>query len=365
MIMDAGLLYNVIRDVANKLRDNNVPGYLQNIVDGLKTVNNPNVNGTTRNNVLATLERQILDLLTIIPTIIPQKQSVEINRIFSHLGYSDLFGDKGERAFKEGVRNLYTNPISTAQIFGDYLNHINTILAVHGGLSYYDEKLSTIDNTTDKNLIVLSFKGNVEINNLDELSKASSRWNQVLLGFALLANENNTNFRVEKIERGSIILTISAVYGVVCLFAKGANDVLDVVKKYYEIRKSAADLKSLKMPALKDTIADLESKAELKAEEEAKVISDELLSKIEVLEEDKTKVEKAINNSIQHLLEFVWNGGKVDVKLIATTADDKEIEVNLSVKHKDIKQIENKINELEDKDSIQKITEGDSNSVVP
>ena len=57
-------------------------------------------------------------------------------------------------------------------------------------------------------------------------------------------------------------------------------------------------------------------------------------------EENINEVKTAVTFAVKHLLKFMNQGGKVDIKLIAKQGDEeKQVEVNLSIKYNEIKKI--------------------------
>jgi hypothetical protein len=227
-------------------------------------------------------------------------------------------------------------------------------------LTTFSKNLTTPEQEAPKkDLVILSFQAGAEINNLDELAKIATKWNQDFIAFASLTKENDTNFRIESVERGSIILTLSAVSGIVIAFAKATNMVLDVIKKCYEIKKLANEARLLKGVPEK-AIQELDNSSKIKVRTESMEITRQLIGEYEWDQVEQRKdVDAHLRIAIKHLLEFVNVGGKVDVKLLAPEQNGKQLTSNLSIKYQEIKKIENEISSVNGEKQILELTEGD------
>lgn len=182
----------------------------------------------------------------------------------------------------------------------------------------------------------------------------------------MLAKENDRTFRIETVERGSIILTLSAIAGIVYAFGKALDQVLDVIKKYYEIKKLAHDAKQLKGGVPEKTIQELEAASKLKVRTETNVTTKQLIEEYgwnSDGEEQRRDVDAAVRIAVRHLLEFVNQGGKVDVKLLAQNEQNKEVEMNLTLKYSEIKQTENQVSSGDDEKQILELTDKDSDEI--
>jgi hypothetical protein len=191
----------------------------------------------------------------------------------------------------------------------------------------------------------------------------STKWNQNLIAFALLTKENDRNFRIEAVERGSLVFYLSAVPVIIMGFAKAIDKVLDVIKKYYEVRKIYESAKQLKSGVPDKIIHDLENASKLKIRAEANDITDQLIeeygwNKDENLE--RRDVDTAIRIAVKHILDFINKGGKLDIKFIAQGNKEKEIEMNISLKYTNIKQLENQLTAVEGQSQMLEISDGES-----
>jgi uncharacterized protein YxeA len=341
--MDVGKLYKIAKELNDNIQSAGLKIRFATITQNIqKLTQQGQTTIQTKQQILANIESSKREISTAINTFIPTNLSVEDGKVYESIGAYELFGYTGKLRFLSIFNDLQSNSASVRNELQKYQQEINKITQLYSSLAEFSEKLPKADEGLVKNdLIVLFFQEGAEINNLDELAKVSTQWNKVLIAFALLSKDNDTNFRIETVERGSIILTLSAIAGVVFALGKAVDKVLDTVKKYYEIKKLAHEAKQIKgVP--ESAIRELENSSKLKLKTEANEIARQLIEEYGWNEKsDRKDVDSAVRIAVRQLLEFVNKGGKVDIKLLAQNSDKKEMEVNISLKYKEIKSIEN------------------------
>jgi|JI10StandDraft_1071094.scaffolds.fasta_scaffold06130_9 hypothetical protein len=360
--MEISKLFKVVKEITDKVQATNLNGHIQTINQNIdQLIRQAQGTPVAKQRFLTQVENGKKEILTAINTYIPTSLSVEESKVYESLGAYNLFGYEGQQQINKIFVEIQTNPNVVKGKLQQYLQEINKIIQLHGSIASFSDKLPLSGSQKDNlDSIVIFFQGGSEINNLDELAKVSTKWNQVLIAFAQLARESDRTFRIEAVERGSIILTLSAIAGIVYAFGKASDKVLDTVKKYYEIKKLAHEAKQLKGGVPEKTIKDLEEASKLKIVTETKEITKELIEEFNWNENgDKEAVDNAVRMAIRHLLEFVNKGGKVDIKLIAQDTQNKQMEMNLTLKYSDIKQIEKTVDPNRDKRPMLELSEGE------
>lgn len=362
--MEASNLFKTLKELQEKLQGSGIQSHFTSAIQNLaKLTQQAQTPVQNRQQLLTPIENSKREILTAINTFIPTTLSIEESKILDALGAYQLFGYDGQQRVNQIFSTLQSNPRNTQAQLQQYQTEINKITQLYSSLSQFADKLS-IDKTGEekKDSIIIFFQGGVEINNLDELAKVSSKWNQNLIAFALLAKENDRTFRIETVDRGSIILTLSAVAGIVFAFGKALDKVLDVIKKYYEIKKLAHDAKQLKGGVPEKAIHELEAASNLKVKTETSEITKQLIEEYGWNadgEEQRRDVDAAVRIAVKHLLEFVNQGGKVDIKLLANNDENKQVEMNLTLKYTEIKQIENQVSSSDGTRQILELTDRD------
>lgn len=363
--METAKLYKIVNDINEKIQNSGILDQLNTSFQNLiKLEQQAQLTPQVRQQLITQIENSKREILTANKTIIPTSLSVEDNKIYEALDAYNLFGYDGQQRLTKIFTEVLSNPSNTKLQLHQYQSEINRITQLYTSLSTFADKLPiNTGQQTDKDSIIIFFQGGSEINNLDELAKVSTKWNQNLIAFALLTEENDRTFRIETVERGSIILTLSAVPAIAYAFAKATDKVLDIIKKYYEIKKLAHDAKQLIGGIPEKTIHDLEAASKLKLKAETNEITNQLIEEYGWNGEGKAErkdVDSAVRLAVRHLLDFVNKGGKVDIKLIAQSSEaDKEIEMNLTVKYNEIKQIEKQVTGVEGKNQMLELSEGE------
>ena len=196
--------------------------------------------------------------------LLPSNYGLTDEKIFSILGCDQLFGDNGLAKIEGAISLVNNDPNQAKSLFTEYFNDVQKIITAYNGIKPFarkNKKEFFIDS--DKNIIKLFFLEDASITFLEELGKTSSSWNKTFIPFALAANENDRNLSIESAQQGSLVLTLSAAATIVWMLAKATDKILDNIKKAYEIKKIALEIKKLKNENLDGAIKDLETNSQI------------------------------------------------------------------------------------------------------
>ena len=348
--MEVSLLVASAKRLLDDIGKSNAKTLLNQTIGNLQSfLQNQSSPPQQRNQLLANFKNLEPQIVEAIRNLIPGTLSEKEAEAYIVLGAFDLFGTLGANQIAEifAKVNAPSKPDAALQSLNQYSQRFSELENVSNIL------VAKLKNTgiqhSAKNTITFVFQGDVEINNLDELSKASNKWNQNLIALARLIRTNDTNFEIESAERGSLILTISAAGGIVLLFSKIVNSILDATKKYYEIKKLAGEMRKLSLPQLNDNLLDLEKKAEINIAQESESLASRLLIEYKWENEtDKQEVSVALNYSVNHTFSFIANGGKAEVKLInrELPGEDSDIANVLNEKYRDLARLKSEISQI-------------------
>ncbi len=359
--METGVLVSVLDRLLEKMQQTSFVASIDDIMKRIHTIINQQ-HHPEKQSYISAFEKSVINVLNNLEFFSIQEKTVEEDKALRLVNFERLFGSEANELFKRILKDIYGNPSGVNNTLTSYKKELNSLIGLHNSFNFYRDNIPKgIHNPQDDNLIVINFREHASIENLDELAKHASIWNKVLLGFSLLTKENDRSFKIESVEKGSLILTLSAVPAVVLCFGKAAEKVLDVVKKYYEVKIKAAELKALKMPALNQLITDLDNQSNINITEEADNISNELINETNAGgEEVQGDVTNAVNNAIKEMIKFTNKGGKLEIKLIASNDEQKQVELNLNIKYSEVKQIKTKISEIEGSENITLIATSDN-----
>ncbi|MBU3822973.1 hypothetical protein KO566_12955 [Flavobacteriaceae bacterium XHP0103] len=279
-------------------------------------------------------------------------ENLKTQLTFKQLGLDSL----NEQSMQEVFKLLLDINNTDANKFKNYLTQY------HQKLSQINQ-LNSIANIFTANFpkkevlksdgISIFFREGVSVEYLSELSKASSHWNQIVHCFGRLTSDGDNKAKIETIEKGSIIMTITATTGIILALTKAYNSVLDVVLKTYEVKKKALELKNLKLSNLDKAIEILEKQSELNVKLESDRIAKELLTEFENTDKE---TQNALFLSIRRLVRFINKGGKLEPKLLSKTIkENSDLNESVSSKNSLLLNIEEEINKLVSREGILKL----------
>lgn len=214
----------------------------------------------------------------------------------------------------------------------------------------------------NSDLLILFFEGEANIENLKDLSKASSDWNQIVNCFGRLSNENNTEINIISIEKGSLIATLAISKLIIDGLLKASDKIMDFILKIYEIRIKALELKKLNMDSIAGAVEILEKQTEVDLNNESGVIVKELMAEYGWTEENPLyhETQEATIKAVKKIIKFHNSGGKVDSKLLNPKPEETEIITRVRSKNTNLLQIEDEIKKLTGNSRILEIKETDN-----
>lgn len=228
-----------------------------------------------------------------------------------------------------------------------------------------------LEENTDQinsDLLIIFFEGDANIENLKELSKASSDWNQIVNCFGRLSNENNTEINIVSIEKGSLIATLAISKLIIDGLLKASDKIMDLILKIYEIRIKALELKQLNIDSIAGAVEILEKQAEVDLNNESGTIVKELMAEYGWEETNPLyhETQEATIKAVKKIIKFHNSGGKVDSRLLNPKSEETEVIMRVRDKNTNLLQIEDEIKKITGKSKILEIketeNEGDENA---
>lgn len=210
---------------------------------------------------------------------------------------------------KEGNIESATHIIFNYEI----VNHLDRIKDfINGKLS---EDLAWHDG------VIIKLNTENHLNSITNLNIEINQLHRILRAFGRLNKDNESDFEINQLETGSLILTILTISGVVITLGKAANQVLDAIKKVYEIKKHAVELKQIKSENLKDVITNLEKAASIDSKA-SEIIASQLIEESNYNNDDINEVRAYLIKAIEYLFKFYDEGG--EIKLLLNPIADKD-----------------------------------------
>lgn len=251
--------------------------------------------------------------------------------------------------------NISTNANELSQVYNQYsqLTQLNNILKTL--------KLPLLDNNND--ILEILFDGAALVENLKDLSKEFSNWNQHIHCFSRLAKENDTEAKINSLEKGSLLLTVTLASGTIIAIMKATDKILDTIIKFYEVKKKSVELKKLNISYIDDAINLLEKHATLNLNRESDNIVESLLIEYNWKEDDElyNETKNGTRTAIKKILKFINKGGKVDGNVKNLTVEqDKNVLKEVKSKNKVIEEMELQMKALSDAKQLLLLEEGEA-----
>lgn len=301
-------------------------------------------------------KKQLIDALSAVPL---DKLSTSQVNVLGELGVSEVLGNDGV-VLVEDV--LYRNAIdvaNAAQRISECISKLNEAIQwAQQEKALLDKILApdSVDVTEGMVLMRVRFAGDANVGNLTELRDWSKTWWEIGRGLSMANDQSPETISVVRANKGSIVLSLLATYGI----AKTASGIilaaLRVAEKYYDIKRKAQEVRALE---IQNNEAE---KALEKAAEDHKKSGVEAIVKQAVKElglKPNTEGDKVneLTSATKKLVEFVTKGGEVDFVNPDTESEDTEKESKsenvageeLRVRFQEVRKLERQVRQLEDK----------------
>ncbi len=235
-----------------------------------------------------------------------------------------------------------------------YQQKLSKVNQLRSASSIYELSDAKIEEFTS-DALALYFREGVAVEYLDELSKSATHWNQIIHCFSRLTSDENNKAKIETIEKGSIIMTITAATTIILALTKASNYALDVILKIYEVKKKSLELKNLKLTNLNEAISLLDKQSELNVQIESDNIASKLLKEYNILPDDN-ETKNGLFLSLRRIIRFINAGGKIEPKLLTDSKEaNQELLSSIETKNKELLSIEEEIKALKTGDGILKL----------
>lgn len=280
--------------------------------------------------------------------------------VLSTIGIAPNVGPEGVAALEDALFRNAIDIATAAQRVQNSIQKINEGVQWSQQVRDLLSKIITSDEIAeigDSVLLRVHFSGDAHLSNLTEFKHWGKVWWEIGRGIAMAHNDAPENIRVIGATKGSIIISLLTAYGIAKTTSAIIMEALKLAEKVLEIRKKAEEVKALKLANGK-----LEKLLEEEADKAKKAGVDKIVNdKIKDLKlnakEEGDKI-NALGDAIRKLVDFVEKGGEVDFVLPdeeeagdeATSDQNREARDDLRVMFRELRQLENKVHQLEHKD---------------
>lgn len=221
---------------------------------------------------------------------------------------------------EEGFQDNMANPAGARQellkIKNEFMGVITRSNSLHSSLTPLIEEYEEDHEIEEDELAIqLIFDGDINVADIHDLAVNSKEWDKIFQFFTVITNEPSKKPRLLSIDKGSLIVEVAAYTAIVGAIGLTVNTVLDWVKKYYEIEEAKSKSESSDMDVkIKKTILVQFDQALKKTEEDAtKDVKGKLLAEFKSKSKDTSR-QKAIDEVVKYVFNFVLKGGSVDIR---------------------------------------------------
>lgn len=265
----------------------------------------------------------------------------------------------------EGI--LYKNSIDEPTIISKIKNIIGEL---NHGIAQSNQMKNVLENCIspedeeyelgDNVLMRVNFSGNASIKNVVDLKKWSEAWLEIGRGITMANGEAPEKLEIIGTIKGSIIIEFVLAPILIGSFSNLIKNALNLISEFYEIKIKIEELKNWK---LKNGLLKLTGKGFdpiiKEFEDTYEKSKDDGIEKITNDESERLKISNknndgekitALKKATQNILNFIENGGGVDF-VNPTNNEDREKLKELTDEFIKIRELENKIKQLEHKKS--------------
>lgn len=245
-----------------------------------------------------------------------------------HLGIAELLGAQGAVFVKRVVTQSNYDPATSASEIKAAADKINgtlkTFQALSNSLSAAGFKAEDSDSEVGKGTAIarIQFRHEASIDNIAELKKWSSDWNDIVRGIGHLVGENPHDMKVIGASKGSIIVCVAGTIPLLTVFALMSKKVADIVLEGLKVANAIEDLRHKK---ISNQIIEKSMKADLEAKQAA--LEDETIAALKQHATDSFKQEHDAHlaTAVKKFINFSKKGGEVDY-LQPPSAEDNPVE---------------------------------------
>jgi hypothetical protein len=240
-------------------------------------------------------------------------------QIFDSFGGIGVIGEKASEALDYAMSQSGIDATTAAQAVTGLLQSINQLqqrcqqsLQSLGPLAQH---VKAPKFEPGRAILSLTFKQNASINTLADLGEQAREWDYIARTFASLTHQDVESPHITDIRRGSVIIDLVAVSGIIAALSTGVHNVLASREKVLSARKLALEIKKLEMVD-EGPSQTLEVAAEKHTEKALREATDKLLETHNWNEatSERNELQNHLNICLRHIAKFYAAGGQIDFR---------------------------------------------------
>lgn len=249
-------------------------------------------------------------------------------RVYEQYGAGDVIGISAANVVRQILAQHAVDPAGAAGAMNRLSGRVpalrSLIAPVLAGLRPLSTSVVAPPQDPDKAVAILTFSGDVAVKTLADLKDQAGRWDYVFQTFAQLTHKPLESPRLLDVRRGSIIIDVAAVVGVISVLALTLHNLLAAREKALSARKLVLEIKKLEMVG-DETGKALEDAAGAKIEKEATNTTNKLMSEHGWSDSgDANELRIRLRDCVMQVHEFYADGGRIEFRLVAATATEDQ-----------------------------------------
>lgn len=273
--------------------------------------------------------------------------------ILNEIGIAALVGDEGIELLEE---LLFKNVLDIATTVAKVAANINAISSGVEWSKNTREQLLKIINVDevreqdDEAILRVHFQKEAHLSNVTEFKDWGKNWYEIGRGIAMAHGAAPEDLKVIGASKGSVILTLATTYAIAKTASQIILEALKVIEKVYVIKKTAQEVKQLKLS--NQAASDALERAAIEEKDKGKeAILNKVIEQLKLQQANDAETIKTLEKSVKQLVDFIEKGGEVDF-VVPDEAETNTEEGNAEAKtreelrviFKEVRQIERKIN---------------------
>ncbi len=223
----------------------------------------------------------------------------------------------------------------------DLRSKLDTVIAAPAIQEFHDQAIMRIHFTRE-----------AQLSNVTEFKDWGKTWYDIGRGVSYAHGHAPEEVSIIGASKGSIILTLAAIYPVAKTISMLVMDVLKLVEKVHQIRKTAEEVRALRIA--NDQAEALVAKADEAKQNGIQEITDTCAQRLEIDPNGEGDKLNELSNAIKLLAAFLDKGGEIDFVVPDENEDaeagDENVQQRAELRNlfSEVRQLESEVRQLED-----------------
>lgn len=273
--------------------------------------------------------------------------------VLTEIGIAPLVGDEGVSLLEELLFRNVLDIATTVTKVGSNIDVISSSTEWSRVTRAQLQRIINVDEVRDQDdeaILRVHFQKEAHLSNVTEFKEWGKNWYEIGRGIAMAHGAAPEDLKVIGASKGSVILTLATSYAIAKTASFIILEALKVIEKVYDIRKTAEEVKQLKLNN-QAAAAALERAAEEEKDIGKATILNKVIEQLALNQADDGERINTLEKSVKQLVNFIEKGGEVDFLVqdeAEANLEEEDAAANtreeLRIIFKEVRQIERKLN---------------------